>query len=106
MSRYMTILCITLLVVLVAIEPTLAGNKFTKICGGVAGSSAEKLRILKGVGGVFGAFLILLGIVSILTRGRFEGLVGMVSGKRFEAVTVVPILLLILGTILVTYYFM
>ncbi len=105
MSRYTTILIITLLLVLVAIDPALAGNKFTTIGGGVSGSDAEKFRVLKGVGGIFGGFLILLGIASFLTRGRFEGLVGMVTGERFEAVTVVPIILLILGGLLVTFYF-
>ncbi len=106
MSRYITILFVTLLAVLMAVDPALAGNKFTKIGGGVSGSSAEKLMDLKLIGGIFGGFLILLGIVSILTRDRFEGMVGMVSGKRFEAVTVVPIVLTILGSLLVTYYFM
>ncbi len=105
MSRYTTILIITILLVLVAIDPALAGNKFTRIGGGVSGSDAEKLEVLKGVGGIFGGFLILLGVVSFLTRGRFEGLVGMVTGERFEAVTVVPIVLIILGGLLVIYYF-
>jgi predicted lipid-binding transport protein (Tim44 family) len=47
----------------------------------------------------------LLGVIAFATRGRFEGLVGMVTGKGFEAVTVVPIILIILGVILITTHF-
>ncbi|MCP3671584.1 MAG: hypothetical protein GY814_14380 [Gammaproteobacteria bacterium] len=105
MSRYTTILIITILLILVMIDPALAANKFTRIGGGVSGSSTEKLQVLKEIGGIFGGFLILLGIASFLTRGRFEGLVGMVTGERFEAITVIPIILIILGVLMVTIYF-
>jgi hypothetical protein len=106
MPRYITILFVAALLVLFAVDPALAGNKFTKIGGGVSGSNLEKLRILKAIGGVFGGFLILLGIISFITRGRFEGLVGMSTGKTFEAVTIVPIILIVLGGALVTFYFL
>jgi len=106
MSRFTTILFITLMLVLVAVDPVLAGNKFTKIGGGVSGSSMEKFRILKSIGGVFGGFLILLGIIAFITRSRFEGLVGMSTGKIFEAVNVVPVILIILGGLLVLIYYL
>ena len=106
MPRYITILFITALLVLFAVDPVLAGNKFTKIGGGVSCSNLEKFRILKATGGIFGGFLILLGIISFLTKGRFEGLIGMSTGKTFEAVTVVPIILILLGGLLVGLYFM
>lgn len=106
MSRFITLLSIALLVLLVTVDPVLAGNKFTKIGGGVAGSSTEKFLVLKSIGGIFGGFLILLGILSFITRSRFEGLVGMVTGEKFEAVTVVPIILIILGSVMVLFYFL
>ena len=106
MSRFITLMSIGLLILLVTVDPVLAGNKFTKIGGGVAGSSTEKLKVLKSIGGIFGSFLILLGILSFITRNRFEGLIGMVTGKTFEAVTVVPIILIILGSVMVLFYFL
>ncbi len=106
MSRIITITFIVLILALIAVDPALAGNKFTKIGGGVAGSDAEKFRILKIIGGIFGGFLILMGIISFLTKGRFEGLLGMSTGKKFEAVNVVPVVLIIFGGLLVTFYFL
>jgi hypothetical protein len=106
MSRSTTSLLLALTIIVIAIDPALAGNKFTTIGGGVAGSDYEKLEALKTIGAVFGGFLVALGILSFLTRGRFEGLIGMVTGKTFEAVTVVPIVLIILGCLLGLFYFM
>lgn len=106
MARYTTILLIALILVVAAIDPVLAGNKFTRIGGGVSGSNIEKLQALKTIGGIFGGFLVLLGIVSFITRGRFEGLIGMATGKAFEAVTVVPIILIILGGVMVLFYYL
>ncbi len=105
MSRSTALLLLALLIILLAIDPTLAGNKFTKIGGGVAGSASEKLQTLKTIGAIFGGFLVVLGILSFLTRSRFEGLIGMVTGRTFEAVTVVPIILIILGCVLALFYF-
>lgn len=105
MSRFMIILLLVLFIIVIAIDPSLAGNKFTKIGGGVAGSSSEKFATLKLIGAIFGGFLVLLGILSFLTRSRFEGLIGMVTGRTFEAVTVVPILLIILGCVMALFYF-
>ena len=105
MQRVTTILLLALFILLAVYDPALAGNKFTKIGGGVSGSSSDKIELLKSMRGIFGGFLILLGIVAFATRGRFEGLVGMVTGKGFEAVTVVPIILIILGSLLMlTHY--
>jgi len=106
MSRFITILFLATLLILFAVDPALAGNKFTKIGGGVSGSNLEKFRILKAIGGIFGGFLILLGIIAFITRSRFEGLVGMSTGKIFEAVNVVPVILIILGGLLISFYYL
>lgn len=105
MRRITFFLLFTILISIAIFDPALAGNKFTKIGGGVSGSSSDKIELLKSMRGIFGGFLILLGIIAFATRGRFEGLVGMVTGKGFEAVTVVPIILIILGSLLMlTHY--
>ncbi len=91
---------LAMIIVIAVCDPVLAGNKFTKIGGGVVGSHREKIEFLKSLRGIFGGFLVLLGILSFATRSRFEGLVGMVTGKTFEAVTIVPIILIILGSLL------
>jgi hypothetical protein len=105
MRRVASVLFLALLIFIAVSDPALAGNKFTKIGGGVSGSSGDKIELLKSMRGIFGGFLVLLGIIAFATRSRFEGLVGMVTGKRFEAVTVVPIVLIILGSILIlTHY--
>jgi hypothetical protein len=105
MRRVASILLLALLIIIAINDPALAGNKFTKIGGGVSGSSSDKIELLKSMRGILGGFMVLLGIIAFATRGRFEGLVGMVTGKRFEAVTIVPILLIILGSVLIlTHY--
>ncbi len=101
----LTIYLLFIIAVTIAIDPALAGNKFTTIGGGVSGSSHEKFQVLKSISAIFGGFLILLGVLSFITRGRFEGLVGMVTGRAFEAVTVVPVVLIILGSIMTLPYF-
>ncbi len=99
--RRVTIYTLLALIVFIALyDPVLAGNKFTKIGGGVVGSSNEKIEFLKSLRGIFGGFLVLLGILAFATRSRFEGLIGMVTGKTFEAVTVVPVVLIIFGSLL------
>ncbi len=105
MRRIATILLLAMIIFIAVNDPALAGNKFTKIGGGVAGSSNEKIEFLKSLRGIFGGFLVLLGILSFATRSRFEGLVGMVTGKTFEAVTVIPIILIILGSLLMLSHF-
>jgi len=103
MSRFTTVLLITILLLLVMIEPTLAENKFTRIGGGVSGSNREKYEILKNIGAIFGGFLVLLGILSFATRKRYEGFLGMVTGKGLEAATVVPIVLIVLGSLITLF---
>lgn len=105
MRRVALFLLFAIFILIAVFDPALAGNKFTKIGGGVSGSSGEKIELLKSMRGIFGGFLVLLGVIAFATRGRFEGLVGMVTGKKFEAVTVVPIILIVLGSILIlTHY--
>lgn len=105
MLRSKALLILILTTIVICIDPALAGNKFTTIGGGVAGSDAEKLQTLKVIGAIFGGFLVLLGLLSFMTRSRFEGLIGMVTGRTFEAVTVVPIVLIILGCLMALFYF-
>jgi len=106
MRRATPYLLLALIIFIAVCEPALAGNKFTRIGGGVSGSSHEKIEFLKSLRGIFGGFLVLLGILSVATRSRFEGLVGMVTGKTFEAVTVIPIILIVLGSLLMLSHFL
>jgi hypothetical protein len=105
MQRAAFFLLFAVLILIAAFDPALAGNKFTKIGGGVSGSSGDKIELLKSMRGILGGFMVLLGVIAFATRGRFEGLVGMVTGKRFEAVTVIPIILIILGSLLMLSHF-
>ncbi len=105
MQRAAFYLLFAVLISVAVFDPALAGNKFTKIGGGVSGSSGDKIELLKSMRGILGGFMVLLGVIAFATRGRFEGLVGMVTGKRFEAVTVVPIVLIILGSLLMLSHF-
>ena len=106
MKRVITFLLLAVIVLIAVYDPTLAGNKFTKIGGGVAGSKGEKLEFLKSLSGIFGGFLVVLGILSFATRSRFEGLIGMVTDRAFEAVTVVPVVLIILGSLMIIAYYL
>lgn len=81
-------------------------NKFTTIGGGVAGSDAEKIAVLKQLSAIAGSFLILLGILALLTRGRFEGFIGVYRGKKGESVTRVPQVMMVLGSLLIGLYFL
>ncbi len=105
MRRVIPLLLLAVFIFVAIHDPILAGNKFTKIGGGVAGSSHEKFEFLKSLSGIFGSILVILGVLSFATRSRFEGLVGMVTGRAFEAVTVVPVVLIILGSLMVLAYF-
>jgi len=106
MRRATPYILLALIIFVAVYDPALAGNKFTRIGGGVSGSSNEKIEFLKSLRGIFGGFLVLLGVLSFATRGRFEGLVGMVTGKTFEAVTVIPIILIVLGSLLMLSHFL
>ncbi len=106
MRRATLYILLAIIIILAVSEPALAGNKFTKIGGGVTGSSNEKIEFLKSLRGIFGGFLVLLGVLSFATRSRFEGLVGMVTGKTFEAVTIIPIILIVLGSLLMLSHFL
>ena len=100
MKRIIPVLLLAL-IILIAVDNLAWANKFTKIGGGLAGSSDDKIEFLKSMRGIFGSFLVILGVLSFATRARFEGLIGMVTGKTFEAVTVVPVILIILGSLLI-----
>jgi len=94
-----------LLLALLFTEPVYA-NKFETIGGGVSGANASKLSILKEIALYAGGFIIFLGLASLITRNRFEGLIGVRSKKkRFELVLVTPILLIVVGGILLLIHF-
>ncbi len=98
------LLCLTL-VTLAIVEPALA-NKFQTIGGGVSGGSASKVAVLKEIALYAGGFLIFLGLSSLLTRNRFEGLIGMRSSKKeVELITAVPIVLIVIGGLLLVVHF-
>jgi hypothetical protein len=96
---------VTLALLIIAIEPALAGNKFTTIGGGVSGSKTEKIALFQALMPWAGGFLILVGIAALLTKNRYEGLIGLVTGRKFEAVTVVPLVLMAIGLFLIVLYF-
>lgn len=102
-------LFVSLLVVLTTLslfsEPLFA-NKFTTIGGGVSGDRGEKIAVLKTVSVIAGNFFILLGILALLTRNRFEGFIAVYSGSKKDAVIRVPIILIILGSVLVLLYYL
>lgn len=78
-------------------------NKFTTIGGGVSGANHEKLGILKQIGAYAGTFFILLGILSIVTRDRFESFVGM--RMKGEGIAPASYVLLVLGGLLSLLFF-
>ncbi|WP_199930465.1 hypothetical protein [Sedimenticola thiotaurini] len=78
-------------------------NKFTTIGGGVSGMDHEKFDILKQIGAYTGTFFILLGILSIVTRNRFESFVGM--RMKGEGIAPASYVLLVLGALLSLLFF-
>ncbi len=93
MSKITFTITTMLLFALIAADPALA-NKFETIGGGVGGISREKLMLLKEISVYAGAFFLFLGIAALLTRGRFEGFIGLKSGVAG------PIFLLVLGALM------
>lgn len=87
----------------VAVPEIAFANKFTTIGGGVSGISEEKLNILKQIGAYTGTFFILLGILSIATRDRFESFVGM--RLKGQGVAPASYVLLVLGALLSLLFF-
>jgi hypothetical protein len=102
----MSKLTITLFLVSVAfmVVPDMSfANKFTTIGGGVSGTDPEKIAILKQLGAYTGTFLILLGILSIVTKDRFEGFIGMRS--KHQGISPAAYVLIILGALLSLLFF-
>ncbi|TVO71441.1 hypothetical protein [Sedimenticola selenatireducens] len=96
----------TLLVMVLAaiLLPEIAlANKFTTIGGGVSGEDSHKLGILKQIASYAGLFFILLGILSLLTRSRFEGFVGM--QKKGAPPSPAPYVLIGIGALLTIFFF-
>lgn len=86
------------------IEPALA-NKFQTIGGGVTGGNAKKLAVLKEIALYAGSFFIFLGAMALLTRNRFEGMIGMRSSKKgLGTVIIVPIVLMLFGSTLILFH--
>ncbi|MCW8881595.1 MAG: hypothetical protein OQL17_07960 [Sedimenticola sp.] len=78
-------------------------NKFVTIGGGVSGASHEKLDVLKRIASYAGLFFILLGILSLITRNRFEGFLGM--RKKGEKPSIAPYVLMGIGVLLSGLFF-
>lgn len=102
MSRLLITLLLGAATLLVLPETSLA-NKFTTIGGGVSGTSEEKLTILKQIASYAGTFFILLGILSIVTKDRFEGFIGMRS--KDQGISPASYVLIILGALLSLFFF-
>lgn len=79
-------------------------NKFATIGGGVSGVSDEKLNILKQIAAYAGTFFILLGILSIVTKDRFEGFIGMRS--KDQGISPAAYVLIVLGALLSLLFFL
>lgn len=92
-----------LLLVAALSDPALAGNKFTTIGSGVSGGQEEKVFILKRVGAYTGIFLILLGGLSLLTRDRFEGFIGL--RRKGRKASRAPYILMLIGALLALLFF-
>lgn len=105
MLRLPTAVFTTLLVLACSFETALA-NKFETIGGGVSGMNQEKIAVLQQISAIAGTFFIFLGVVSFLTRNRFESLAALNTGKLSDSVNVAPIILTILGGILIGLYFL
>ncbi len=75
MGNFRCIPIILLLTLLLSVDTALA-NKFTTIGGGVAGAEQDKTAVLTIIGAYTGLFFILLGVLGIVTRKRFEGFIG------------------------------
>lgn len=87
---------------LIVPEVSLA-NKFATIGGGVSGVSDEKLNVLKQIGAYTGTFFILLGILSIVTKDRFEGFIGM--RLKGQGISPASYVLIGLGALLTLLFF-
>lgn len=102
MNRFHLILLPVLLLCLAVVDTAFA-NKFTTIGGGVSGANQEKIAILKKIGAYSGLFFILLGILGIATRRRFEGLIGL--RRKGQKTSPGAYVLLILGALLCLLFF-
>ena len=102
MMKSSFILLLVSLILLMIPEFSLA-NKFVTIGGGVSGVNTEKMEVLKQITAYSGLFLITLGILSLLTRERFEGFIGMRT-KR-EGNSPVSYVLILLGGLLSIFFF-
>ncbi len=103
MSKSVIALLMVSIFSLVFPEASLA-NKFATIGGGVSGVNDEKLGILKQIAAYTGTFLILLGVLSIVTKDRFEGFIGMRS--RDQGISPATYVLIVLGALLSLLFFL
>jgi nitrate reductase gamma subunit len=86
-------------------DPSLAGNKFTTIGGGVSGQSKDKIALMKNLSIYIGGFLVLVGIAGLATKKRFEGMVLMASGKGVDKAVIISIIIMLVGFGLIGIYF-
>jgi hypothetical protein len=99
MSRPILFILFTfVLVATVLPEITLA-----TIGGGVSGEEQLKLGVLKQIAAFSGLFFILLGVLGLLTRSRFEGFIGM--QKKGAPPSPAPYVLIGIGALLSIFFF-
>lgn len=105
MIRFSIAFVILMLLFFAAIEPALA-NKFETISGGVSGLSREKLALIKQVSLYAGGFFLLLSLLMLINRNRFEGFVGSSSRKGLSSEVKGAIFTAVIGVVLVGLSFL
>lgn len=87
------------------VDPALA-NKFQTISGGVSGLSHEKIRLLQNIGMYAGIFLIVLALLALATRKRFEGFIGYDGRGKSNALLKGVITVSIMGLLFILLSFL
>lgn len=95
MGRFKAVLFVAVAgALLVLTDPSLAGNKFTTISGGVSGVGLKKIALLKNISGYAGGLILLLALIELLTRRK----------KKMKTSVLAPIILGGIGLILIVIY--
>jgi hypothetical protein len=103
MSRPILFILFTFVLVATVLPEITLANKFTTIGGGVSGEEQLKLGVLKQIAAFSGLFFILLGVLGLLTRSRFEGFIGM--QKKGAPPSPAPYVLIGIGALLSIFFF-
>ncbi|HXK55347.1 MAG: hypothetical protein KDI74_04145 [Gammaproteobacteria bacterium] len=100
MKKHYFYLVLLVLLWTMAVDPLMA-NKFETISGGVNGLSQEKIRLLKEISLYTGGFLLMLSVIALITRKRFEGFIGYSSRNDSSATLKGAAILAVAGTIFI-----